>query len=402
MNLKINHEHKKFVIKNINKLETKKSFYRFGSLFAALGMATFLSGCSNPIDEQKKISRELYDETIEDNKELMNMYNNGELANSDIEQLYADHLPVDNNFILNLPRNLKTLLLNDTLYINDLNELPNACPYLEELAITNCYSIKNYDFIKELPNLKKFYIMGDLPGVTEDLVNYLNSHGITHNLDEDLININSKLDNIISEIITDDMSDSEKIQRISSYVISHMEYDEAGVTNKSLAVEYNYYPLKYAMEGRGVCINYACLANALYSKANFETYVVENEIHGWNLVNICGKYYYIDLTSVDDFGAISEFLLDNLNIGIYYKSDPNFNNISNHTPLNYMTNIDYKYTLAPDNLINIINEANNEKNFIEKYGSDFAVNFIVCCLIPIALALKPVKKNNKIKESDKK
>lgn len=402
MILKTNSSHKKFLVKKINKLETKKVFYRFGSIFAALGITTFLSGCSNPVSEHKKEVRKIYEKTISDNQDLIDMYNNGELINSDIEELYADHLPVDNDFIVNLPKNLKVLLLYSELYVNNLEELPKACPYLEELAISDCYSITNYDFIKEMPNLKSFFIMGDLPGVTEDLINYLDEKGINHNLDKELVDINNKLDKIISETITEDMNDNEKIQKISSYIISHMEYDNEGLVNDALATEYNFYPLKYALEGKGVCINYACLANALYSKANIETYVVENEIHGWNLVNICGKYYYIDLTSMDDFGALSEMLLDKFNIGIYYKSDSNFNNISNHTPINYMTDIDYKYTLAPENLINIINDSNSEKNFIEKYGSDFAVNFFVCCLIPIALALKPIKKRdkNKSKGSD--
>ena len=84
MNLKTNPEHKIFKLKSINKLETKKFFYKFSSLFASLGLATFLSGCSNPLNEQKKIAKELYDQTIEDNKPLMDMYESGSLVNSDI------------------------------------------------------------------------------------------------------------------------------------------------------------------------------------------------------------------------------------------------------------------------------------------------------------------------------
>ena len=378
--INVDKTHKSFSLKEHTNNKSKLTLWTYAPYFLSLGMALGLSGCNN--------SKEMYKEIIEMNAEDKLDYENNHLSTRYIDSDFVsvNFLPVTNDYIDMLPNSLKTLSLCNEKFITDLSNLPEKCPNLEDLYLDNCFGITNFDFIKELPKLKKFSINGDTSGITEDLISYLDSHNIKHNLNKNLVDINNKLDDILKNIITDDMSEEDIINAITYYVTYNIKYDNIGSNSLTKTLEYNAKPLEYALKGKGICINYAALLNALLSKAGVETNVITNHNHAWNLVNIEGKYYYIDPTNISEIPIISKLLLKYADIGFFYKQDP-FD-----TKLSVMSDIDDSYAMVPEKLIEVIKEAEDKKSFIEKYGSNLYVDIIVIVsLLGVGLAINKVK-----------
>ena len=359
--LNVDKNYESFEPKEINtKINPKKILYKVAPYILSMGIMIGLSGCtkSNKNNNVEQL-------TLEQIKE----YQQG------MDQVYVSDLPTTNDYINTLPSDLKLLFLEDELYITDLSLLPSKCPNLESLGIVRCYSISNYEFIKDFPNLKCFYIKDNGIGVNKDLINYLNEKGIEHNLTQEMVDMDKEITKIVKDNITDDMSTEEKLNTLTTYVIEHMEYDKNALKNDELSSMYNSNSLKYGLEGKGVCINYSALLNCLLNKANITTNIIKNDDHAWNLVKLEGKYYYVDSTNVDYIPLISKLLLKHADIGFFYKQDPY------STALSAMSNIDDDSVTIPKELLELINEAEDEKSFIEKYGSNLYIDIIIIITI---------------------
>ena len=160
------------------------------------------------------------------------------------------------------------------------------------------------------------------------------------------------------------MDDNAKMRAIANYVTSHMSYDR----DRSKVEDYNYNPIHYALQGTGVCVNYSALTQALCQRANLEGYLMNNDDHVWNLVKLDGQFYYFDITNMMQLPLVSDLLLK-INTGFYYKQDPY------NTGFSAMTSL--KKTEVPEQLLSLIKEAQDEKTFIEKYGSNLYVDLTV-------------------------
>lgn len=289
---------------------------------------------------------------------------NIDLKNSKITTLGLNGSAVGNYLVNYLPKSLDTLSLKNCAYITDLNELPNKCPNIEYLDLNKMPSLTDYSFIYKLPNLKEVYI-AESAFITQDLLNYLDEKNIKTNIGIIDLAISIKLDEIIKTIIKPNMNDMQKINAITNYVINNMNYD----INKHM--ESNNTPLSQAlMEKNGVCVSYAYLTNALLKKANINSYKIINDNHAWNLVDLDGKYYYIDPTNINT-KEVYQFILKNLNIGKNYMVDPDSSSKTLMTsPKDNQTNI-------PIELIDDIIKGEDKKNLIEKYGADIINNLYV-------------------------
>lgn len=164
-----------------------------------------------------------------------------------------------------------TVELGNSLYIDDLSKLDEYCPYLETLIIDNCPSIYDLSFIYRCSNLKEVKITEN-GFVTPALVEYLDENGIKHNITDNDLKISQEVDKIIDEIIKPNMSDEEKIQAVTSYVIRNYDY------NKKLVEISNLEPLSSMINnGEGVCAGYAYLTNTLLRKAGINSYEIVSD-----------------------------------------------------------------------------------------------------------------------------
>ena len=58
-------------------------------------------------------------------------------------------------------------------------------------------------------------------------------------------------------------------------------------------------PIGVMIFEEGVCQSYAAVFNQLLSKVGIKSYIVQSDVHSWNMVKIGDKYYYIDVTFDD-------------------------------------------------------------------------------------------------------
>ena len=313
----------------------------------------------------------------------MEYYYNHSFEDFNNTSLHFCYSPVDNSLIDMLPHYIEKLNLKAMYFISDLSKLPEKCPNITYLKLNICPNITNYDFIYSLPNLKEVYLYSPTDGINQELVDYLNSKGIKHNITHEMIDNIKTIDNIYNSIIHDGMSENEKVNAITSYVVNNIAWDLEAHGNKEKVHEYNVNPLKYALEGKGICPNYSYLFQCLCSRANIYSNIMSNYTHEWNLVKIDDKYYYIDSTNINQLPSLTNKLLEK-DLGFYYKQDPY------DTTLSYMQDIDD--LLIPEDLLNEIKKSEKYKSLIERYGSNLGIDMILLStLLFVPIPFIPVK-----------
>lgn len=106
--------------------------------------------------------------------------------------------------------------------------------------------------------------------------------------------IENKVDEILSQIITSDMSEKAMVEAIHNYIVSNVAYDYS-LTRRSAYTALS--------EGLTVCQGYALLLDKMLHKVGIQSEIVTGDIpsglHAWNLVNVDGKWYHIDSTNND-------------------------------------------------------------------------------------------------------
>lgn len=106
---------------------------------------------------------------------------------------------------------------------------------------------------------------------------------------------------IIESIITDDMTEVQKVRAIHDWLVLNLEYDT------ELTRFYQYEALR---DRKTVCQGYALLAYDLLERAGIRAYVVTGDVHperalgtpedqrghAWNMVRVDGVWYHLDVT----------------------------------------------------------------------------------------------------------
>ncbi len=170
--------------------------------------------------------------------------------------------------------------------------------------------------------------------------------------------------NIISQNIAKSMPDYIKEKIIHDYIIEHTSYSsEDG--------ELSYIPYNALINGRGVCSAYAMSAKIMFDLVGIENiYVIgtatsnnNTENHGWNIVNIDGNYYHLDLTWDD---PVTLFGFDNVDYTYFNVTDDVMSEDHIWKKSDYPKCIGTKYSY--DNIKN----KNYNDNFTDYYSpSDF-------------------------------
>lgn len=166
--------------------------------------------------------------------------------------------------------------------------------------------------------------------------NYTTSGEITlivHKLysNEQIEELNKKVDEIYNELITSDMSDVDKITKIHDYIINNTKYDDAKISGVLKDNSNNAYGVLF--DGYGVCSGYTDAMALFLNKMNIQNIKVSSNNHIWNLIYINNKWSNIDLTFDDPVTDTNEdilshdyFLIDSTTmIEIDKSSQHNFN-----------------------------------------------------------------------------
>ena len=125
--------------------------------------------------------------------------------------------------------------------------------------------------------------------------------------------IAAETERVVSEIITDDMSELEKEMAINQYLCDTAEYDTAALENagendfEDVDEEFNdsFTPYGVLLNKTGVCSSYAGAFKLLAEEAGLECIVVTGYLdgelpHAWNKVKIDGEWQIVDSTNNDN------------------------------------------------------------------------------------------------------
>ena len=180
-----------------------------------------------------------------------------------------------------------------TNYINDINTLTayNGAEFKKVISTLNKF-VHPYNS----SNNVKISYGGDYKiGIT-----------INRAYTQDEINeINNKVDKILSENVNNNMPPKEKIRAIHDYIINHTEYDKLKYENKNDDTYKSNTAYGVLIEGYGTCNGYADAMEIFLDKMNIINYKISNEEHIWNLVYLDGKWYHLDLTWDDPISDIN-------------------------------------------------------------------------------------------------
>lgn len=308
-----------------------------------------------------------------DNNSSNNLYQNLDINsytyNPDLNFLLFNYSNVTNENLFMFPNNIETLKFYYCPFITDLSCIPLKYPNLHFLEIYCCPSISDLSFIYDLKNIQTIYIH-ESAFITQELLDYLNINNINHNLTRKDVMNSKKVDDIVNELITDEMNDEKKIQNICGYVIDNYSYDI------EMLEESNAAPLTTMLEGNTcVCAGYAYFTNVLLTKANIKSYEIISDDHGWNLVELDGKFYYIDTTNINQFPFISQLFLEKFNMGFYYMTSPS------EVSLSSMDSYDSNVIIIPKSLVDDIRRGESEKNLYEKYGNSIPIRIIELLIV---------------------
>lgn len=107
--------------------------------------------------------------------------------------------------------------------------------------------------------------------------------------DDDITILNKATDIIINDLISDEMTTSQKLIVIHNYLINNIKYQKDGGNKATDAL----------LNGKAICTGYADLLAIFLNKLNIPNYKVVNDNHVWNVVYVNDEWKHIDLTYDD-------------------------------------------------------------------------------------------------------
>lgn len=151
------------------------------------------------------------------------------------------------------------------------------------------------DYYPELYYMNGFYYEYIDQSVVSLQLNYLEN---IESLKEKYEELRSKTDLIIASVVTDEMTDYEKEKALHDYLIETTRYDEENQWPVESHTAYG-----ALVNGVAVCDGYAEAFDLLLKKVGIKSKLVygslDGELHAWNLVEIKGKEYFVDVTAND-------------------------------------------------------------------------------------------------------
>ena len=104
---------------------------------------------------------------------------------------------------------------------------------------------------------------------------------------------------ILPAVITEGMSEYEKVKAIHDYIAGNTKYDRENLENDTIP-DSSYSPLGVFVHGTAVCQGYAYAFELLCDLAGVDCVLVTGTAdgggHAWNQVKVDGKWYNIDVT----------------------------------------------------------------------------------------------------------
>lgn len=146
------------------------------------------------------------------------------------------------------------------------------------------------NFVSPYNTYNKLYISISPWGKVEISINKAYSNN-------EITAVESKIDEIIEKIITNDMTDREKIKAFHDYVINNTKYDSDYVDdNLNDMYNYSHKATGALLYSKALCGGYSHSMALFLNKLKIPNYRISSDTHIWNLVYLDNKWYHLDLT----------------------------------------------------------------------------------------------------------
>lgn len=157
------------------------------------------------------------------------------------------------------------------------------------------------NYVSPYNNFTSMKVQYDTAGEITVDVEYLYS-------DEDILNINDKLDDIWASLVTNDMDDKAIIYAFHDYIINNTKYDmkfeqelKTGVTTHQASKAIGPF-----FEGYAICSGYTDAMALVLDRLGLPNFKVASDTHVWNVVYIDNQWLHIDLTWDDPVSGEDE------------------------------------------------------------------------------------------------
>lgn len=229
------------------------------------------------------------------------------LTSKSIERTYGN--TAENNYYLE--DNFNYVEPYTKAEVNSKQEIINSIYYLINSGVTYSKRYCGKEYTECYNDMTSISNDTDLLSILNNFVHPYNSFdSITFNYDnnnieitinhtytdEEIKELNTIVDQIISKNITNTMSSKEKIKAIHDYIINTTDYDQL----KSNDINDQTYKSNTAygvlVEKHGICSGYSDAMAIFLNKLNIINYKISNDQHIWNLVFLDGTWYHLDLT----------------------------------------------------------------------------------------------------------
>ena len=123
--------------------------------------------------------------------------------------------------------------------------------------------------------------------------------------DDEIEFIKLYIDTFINSNINDNMSNYDKIKLFHDYIINNTMYDKDNVEESHTAYD-------LIKTGLSICGGYSDIMSIYLNTLGFQNYKITSENHVWNLVNLDGIWYHLDMTWDDPVASDgNQYLIHN-------------------------------------------------------------------------------------------
>lgn len=158
------------------------------------------------------------------------------------------------------------------------------------------------NFVSPFNNFKTIKVLYDRAGEVTIIVDHIYSN-------EDIRKINSKLDDLWTSLVTDDMDNEGIIYAFHDYFINNTKYDtayEEEIKKYGKTTHDSSRANGLLFEGFAICAGYTDAMALVLDRLNLPNFKVASTTHVWNVVYLNDTWLHLDLTwddPVDDPNA---------------------------------------------------------------------------------------------------
>lgn len=139
----------------------------------------------------------------------------------------------------------------------------------------------------------------DRDGTAHDITISLTG-GIYYSTAQQEAELDSKVEQILTELDLDEKSDYDKVFAIYDYVCRNVKYSDAYLSGEYVAGSPDWLEVHSVygalVEGEAVCQGFAGAMYRLLLEAGIDNRIISGDNHGWNIVKLGDLYYCLDAT----------------------------------------------------------------------------------------------------------